>query len=714
MLVFGRKETTMTTKSLFGILTISLALSAQAQPPAFLTNGLVAYYPFNGNANDGSGNGNNGAVYGAVPATNRFGITNSAYLFNGSSSYIDFGSPAELAFAGDFTVTAWCLFSGGTTNPRILSYGGDFGYELYTDGTGTSRNFQFHTADTSGVGTTNPYSQNIWYSVVVTVQSGTAYMYVNGTAITSGTVPTPNYFYDFEMGEKSQNNSDYWGGLIDDVRLYDRALSSNEIQQLYAYESTPPPCSLTNGLVAYYPFNGNVNDASGNGNNATAEGNYSYSFNDPPFSGEIDITGTYSEGYDGGGYVALPSFSGTLSNAFTMSIWAKNEQFPILDYESYMILGVEQGSSPFAEIDLAGNTNVTGDPLDIGFVVGGGPNVRIDVTNFPSNFFQNWKHIVLSKDTNGISAYINGTLVGTTNVAFTFTPTSYNAIGRHTWDNGGDYSARLTASLSHARIYNRALSSNEVQQLYVYESGTNPPSICVQPQPVIVNAGSNASFTVTAYGSPPLNYQWLFNGTNISGATSSSLTISNVAQCNLGNYDVVVSNDFGSITSSNAVLSMYPFLETPFGGLVTDWGYTNILSVQAWGTGPLTYQWFDNGAAISNATNSTLTLSSIQFSNAGLYSVVVSSLYGSVTNTPEQVVVNPAGVSFGLYPGVTVTGTVGYTYNIQATRDLSNTNSWTNVATLTLELPVQLWMDTNVNTTLPGNPQRFYRVLPGQ
>jgi hypothetical protein len=187
-----------------------------------------------------------------------------------------------------------------------------------------------------------------------------------------------------------------------------------------------------------------------------------------------------------------------------------------------------------------------------------------------------------------------------------------------------------------------------------------------------------------------------------------------VAQSNLGEYSVVVSNVAGLAISSNATLSMYPFLATPFGGVVTDWGYTNTLSVEAWGTGPLRFQWFDNGAAILGATNETLEFSSIQFTNAGLYSVVVGSPLGSVTNAPEQVIANPAGVSLGLYPGVTVSGVVGHTYIIHSTTNLSNTNSWVSVATLTLEEPVHLWVDINVNASLPANTQRFYRVLPGQ
>ncbi|HUA68819.1 MAG TPA: immunoglobulin domain-containing protein, partial [Candidatus Saccharimonadales bacterium] len=204
------------------------------------------------------------------------------------------------------------------------------------------------------------------------------------------------------------------------------------------------------------------------------------------------------------------------------------------------------------------------------------------------------------------------------------------------------------------------------------------------------------------------------HGSPILNATSSTLTLSNIDQSELGQYWVVAANNYGSVTSSIANLYMYPYIATPFTGIVANWGQPTTLSVGAWGSGTLTYQWYDNGNAIPDATNSTYTLSAIQFTNAGLYSVVVSSSLGSVTNAPAQVVVNPAGVSLGLYPGITVTGTVGYTYDIQSNPDLTNTNGWTTVATVTLYSPVQFWVDVSDNTTSPTNTHRFYRVLPAQ
>jgi hypothetical protein len=249
-------------------------------------------------------------------------------------------------------------------------------------------------------------------------------------------------------------------------------------------------------------------------------------------------------------------------------------------------------------------------------------------------------------------------------------------------------------------------------------TATNVPngaaSITNQPQSVVVHAHDIASFSVAASGTVPLSYQWSLNGTKIAGATSSSLTISNVVQTNLGTYAAVVTNAFGSATSSNATLSMYPFIATPFSGAIAYWGKPATLSMEAWGTGPLDYQWYQDGVAIQDATNSILSFASMEATNAGLYSVVVTSSVGSATNAPAQVIVYPAGVSLGFCPSVTINGVIGYSYIIERTPDLTNTNSWVTLTNLTLTQPVELWVDTSVDATLPANPHHFYRVLPGQ
>ena len=90
----------------------------------------------------------------------------------------------------------------------------------------------------------------------------------------------------------------------------------------------------------------------------------------------------------------------------------------------------------------------------------------------------------------------------------------------------------------------------------VVDNATNPPVITTQPQSQIVPLGNNATFGVAANGSGSLSYQWRFNGTNISAATGTTLTLTNVQFSQAGNYTVLVTNAFGSILSSNAVLTV--------------------------------------------------------------------------------------------------------------------------------------------------------------
>jgi hypothetical protein len=92
--------------------------------------------------------------------------------------------------------------------------------------------------------------------------------------------------------------------------------------------------------------------------------------------------------------------------------------------------------------------------------------------------------------------------------------------------------------------------------------------------------------------------------------------------------------------------------------------------------------------------------------------VVVSSPLGSVTNTPAQLIVNPADMELGLYAGIKIGGAAGYSYEIQYTMDLTVTNAWVTLTNLTLQQPNELWVDTTTNAAT--TQRRYYRILPGQ
>jgi sugar lactone lactonase YvrE len=162
-----------------------------------------------------------------------------------------------------------------------------------------------------------------------------------------------------------------------------------------------------------------------------------------------------------------------------------------------------------------------------------------------------------------------------------------------------------------------------------------PAYISSQPANQSVSVNSNAIFSVSAGGTLPLSYQWLFNGTTIPGAMGSSF-IFNVTDTNsTGMYSVIVTNSFGSVTSSMAKLTVViipaGIASQPMSQTIK-YGSNLIMSVTASGSPPFSYQWFFNGVAMDSQTNAMLSLPNVATNQAGRYSVLVTSPYDSITS----------------------------------------------------------------------------------
>jgi len=162
-----------------------------------------------------------------------------------------------------------------------------------------------------------------------------------------------------------------------------------------------------------------------------------------------------------------------------------------------------------------------------------------------------------------------------------------------------------------------------------------PPYLPSQPASQTVLAGANVTFTVGASGAAPISYQWRLNGANISGATASQFTTNNVQLASAGSYSVVVTGPYGPINSANAVLTVHtpPVITAQPTNVTAGLGLGAAFSVSATGTSPLSYQWRRNGGSLTGATTSVLTFASVQATNAGTYSVVVTNLYGTATSS---------------------------------------------------------------------------------
>jgi probable HAF family extracellular repeat protein len=175
-----------------------------------------------------------------------------------------------------------------------------------------------------------------------------------------------------------------------------------------------------------------------------------------------------------------------------------------------------------------------------------------------------------------------------------------------------------------------------------------PPGISAPPSPVSVIVSNNATFTVTASGTATLIYQWRQNGTNVSYGTGTSLTITNCQATNAGNYTVVITNNFGSITSSPAALTVNfpPGISAPPSPVSVIVSNNATFTVTASGTATLVYQWRQNGTNLSYGTGTALTITNCQATNAGNYTVVITNNYGSITSSPAALTVNfPPGIS---------------------------------------------------------------------
>jgi len=178
----------------------------------------------------------------------------------------------------------------------------------------------------------------------------------------------------------------------------------------------------------------------------------------------------------------------------------------------------------------------------------------------------------------------------------------------------------------------------------------DPPSISLQPQSQQVLAGSNPTFSVTAGGTPPLGFQWLKNGTNltdggnVAGSTTTNLTLTSVLASDAGAYLVIVSNAAGSLTSTVANLKVADpcIVGQPQSGTIFP-AEVGLVGVSVAGTAPIIYQWYKNGVSVAGATRNFYPFAGFNTAaDAGDYFATASNVWGVVTSVVAYVDVNLA------------------------------------------------------------------------
>ncbi len=344
---------------------------------------------------------------------------------------------------------------------------------------------------------------------------------------------------------------------------------------------------------------------------------------------------------------------------------------------NYIVVEGENGASGTVHLHIfLGNpVSITAPPTDQAAPFGSNVTLSVAASGAtPLNY--SWLHA-------------GSVIAGATNSTLTITNLQTSSIGPYTVlvsNLVSEDSAQATVSL-----------------IYLPEITNQPASQCVRP-------GSDVTFTCAASSSAPVTYQWHVGSVVFPATTNTCLTLTNVQMSEAGNYVCVVSNEAGTVTSSNAILTIQtaPSITTqPVSQTVTA-GATATLSVSATGTPAPVYQWLMNGAALGDESSS-LAITNFQAANQGTYSVILSNDLGVVTSTPALLLLNGPcridafGSSNGAFSLETI-GVAGGTYTIEATADLI---SWTPLFTNYTPNGFLDFTDTNAATM----PYRFYRAM---
>lgn len=447
--------------------TSSFAVQVVSAP----TNGLIGYWSFEEGvgttAYDYSGKKNNG-VFSPTPPTWANGRVGKAMNFNGSSNFVQIDN-SSLFDVADFTYSAW-IYAKNTTNWRsIIDIDNDEQLLAVYNG---KIGIYGRCGNKTGYGN---IAVNSWNHLIWVVSGSSFEIYLNGVMVGSGTGSCfPSVNADRLMIGAGHPGNEYFNGLIDEVRVYNRALSSTEIAAVYNSGSakinsqkTINKNGLDAGLVGYwtmdnqdiYWLSNSIRDRSGNNNNGTFNG---MSMTTAPVAGKLGQAIMF-DGVDD--YIITTNMRNNFNDeTVTISVWFKANGAGIV-------------------VDELGQTAINTNWHDSQIEVLATGEVKVRVWNLTAvslgiASFGKWHHAILryNKATNKLDGFLNGVKSASEVSGDRMAPWEsgygmYYAFGvTDTTKLGGG--AYFNGLIDDVRIYNRALSDSEAKQLYNQGSGT--------------------------------------------------------------------------------------------------------------------------------------------------------------------------------------------------------------------------------------------------
>lgn len=431
-----------------------------------LQKGLMGWWKFDGNAKDFSPYGSIGTITGATLDTDRKGQVNRSYSFNGSSDFISETDNDSLEFGtGNFTISLWAKFNAlpanGTHSPfasRYVDGNNNWSFSVYNNaGSYMPHFYGFKSSTNFNSSVSLPsLSSGVWHHFLVNRTGSTITFYVDGTSYISGGTNSQDLTYASSLfiGKSAQFGT-YFNGNIDDVRAYNRALSSAEVTALYQeYDPGIQVSNLSKGLVGHWKMDGNAKDFTPYGNNGTVTGatlttdrkgqvNRAYSF---------DGSSSYINAGTGA------SLDIATTGKISVSAWIKTN-----------VVGTGTGGPIFSRY---GGSPQNGYELRFeGF--DNGYMMMDTVVNdswvsaqeiAPLISAGQWYHIVGTYDGTNMRFYKNGVLERTQPSSVPNASTVNAIIGRRTALESAPHI--FNGVIDDVRVYNRALNQTEITALY--------------------------------------------------------------------------------------------------------------------------------------------------------------------------------------------------------------------------------------------------------
>ena len=249
-------------KSILGLIVICFLTAAHAD----LTNGLVAYYPFSGNANDESGNARNGTVVGAHLTTDRFGNASNAYAFTNMGEYIVVHNSLHPQGYVDLTYSLWVTWPAPVSSVSLLNVATVGANGMFTSYSRSCVGFHnvggpliFYSHQSANDAWFYQWPTNFlvgeWHQIVVTKTGTTVRLYLDGNLNEQRSLGaalqnvTSTELFIGQNGTNTHLNGEQFLGKLDDIRIWNRVLTDQEIRELYARESGIPLLSIETAAV---------------------------------------------------------------------------------------------------------------------------------------------------------------------------------------------------------------------------------------------------------------------------------------------------------------------------------------------------------------------------------------------------------------------------------------------------------------------------------